>query len=276
MAAAGASPPAGVPSQLITKVVLSLTTTSAISATPAAIVEDGQLGYLSADDLHRWRQARRVFASPSTERLYLAWLADGDAVLEWPGSRTIRLRSAPDPDAAACLRTVWQHGGCRVTGATVPKGHRPARWPRELAIPSICERASVDNLVTGEGGATPPFRRRLDPAQGCAESSRFRSLPPRLCTNREGDSHMPFIKPRTNRVRIVRHICRLQEPNRNTLTQYASFIGDIPDYVLNQLIDSALGKDREVLAWRTEQGITAETSPAPAASRRVRRAWPGA
>ena len=86
---------------------------------------------------------------------------------------------------------------------------------------------------------------------------------------------MPLIKPRTNRVRSVRHICRLQEPIRNTLTQYASFIGDTPDYVLNQLIEGTLGKDREFLTWRTEQGITADTPSAPSAPRRGRRAAAG-
>jgi hypothetical protein len=63
---------------------------------------------------------------------------------------------------------------------------------------------------------------------------------------------MPLIKARANRVRIVRHICRLQEPNRDTLVLYARFIGDTPDYVLNQLLASTLGKDRDFLAWQAE------------------------
>ena len=36
---------------------------------------------------------------------------------------------------------------------------------------------------------------------------------------------MPIIKARPNRVRSVRHICRLQEPNRDALVIYARFIG---------------------------------------------------
>ena len=64
---------------------------------------------------------------------------------------------------------------------------------------------------------------------------------------------MPLIKPRTNRVKSVRHICRLQEPNRDALVLYARFIGDTPDYVLNALIDATLAKDRDFLAWRAEQ-----------------------
>lgn len=63
---------------------------------------------------------------------------------------------------------------------------------------------------------------------------------------------MPLIKPRTNRVKSVRHICRLQEPNRDALVLYARFIGDAVDYVLNQLIETTLLKDREFLTWRQE------------------------
>jgi hypothetical protein len=59
---------------------------------------------------------------------------------------------------------------------------------------------------------------------------------------------MTFIKPRTNRVKTVRHICRLQEPNRGALVLYDRFIGDTPDYVLNALIDATLAKDRDFFA----------------------------
>jgi hypothetical protein len=73
---------------------------------------------------------------------------------------------------------------------------------------------------------------------------------------------MPLIKPRTNRVRRVRHTCSLQEPTRDVLVQYARFIGDSPDYVLNALIQATLAKDRDFLAWQAEQ-----TSAPSAASR---------
>ena len=72
---------------------------------------------------------------------------------------------------------------------------------------------------------------------------------------------MPLIKPRTNRVKSVRHICRLQEPNRDSLVLYARFIGDTPDYVLNALIDATLAKDRDFVAWRAEQPSAAVTQP---------------
>ena len=61
---------------------------------------------------------------------------------------------------------------------------------------------------------------------------------------------MPIIKARPNRVRSVRHICHLQEPNREALLLYARFIGDSVDYVVNQLIATTLLKDREFVAWR--------------------------
>ena len=77
---------------------------------------------------------------------------------------------------------------------------------------------------------------------------------------------MPLIKPRTNRVKSVRHICRLQEPNRDALVLYARFIGDTADYVLNQLIDTTIAKDREFLSWRAEHPT--ETAMQPHGQRR--------
>jgi hypothetical protein len=79
---------------------------------------------------------------------------------------------------------------------------------------------------------------------------------------------MSLIKPRTVRVRTVRHITRLQEPNRDVLVQYARFIGDTADYVLNQLIDTTLAKDRDFMSWRTEQSASATSSAASEHSRR--------
>ena len=63
---------------------------------------------------------------------------------------------------------------------------------------------------------------------------------------------MPIIKARPNRVRSVRHISRLQEPNRDALVLYARFIGDTADYVMNQLIETTIAKDRDFLAWRAD------------------------
>jgi len=78
---------------------------------------------------------------------------------------------------------------------------------------------------------------------------------------------MSLIKPRANRVRVVRHICRLQEPNRDALVDYARFLDDTVDYVLNQLIDSALLKDRDFLAWRAAHAAVSPVEPAAPAAR---------
>lgn len=72
---------------------------------------------------------------------------------------------------------------------------------------------------------------------------------------------MPIVKPRTRRVKRIRHICRLLEPTRNVLMDYARFISDSPDYVLNALIDATLAKDRDFLAWRAQHGaVTPESA----------------
>jgi len=85
---------------------------------------------------------------------------------------------------------------------------------------------------------------------------------------------MPLIKARTSRVRTVRHICRLLEPNRDTLVLYARFIGDTPDYVANQLIESTLAKDREFVAWRAEQAVESRAAGSPSTPVAPRRGTP--
>jgi hypothetical protein len=70
---------------------------------------------------------------------------------------------------------------------------------------------------------------------------------------------MPLIRPRTRRIRVFRHISRLQEPNRDVLLAYAKFINESPDYVLNQLIETTLARDRDFVTWRAAQG----DAPAP-------------
>ena len=61
---------------------------------------------------------------------------------------------------------------------------------------------------------------------------------------------MPVIKARTRGKHLVRHITRLDRENYETLFAYAAFLGEPPEYVLNQLIDTVLAKDKEFLAWR--------------------------
>ena len=62
---------------------------------------------------------------------------------------------------------------------------------------------------------------------------------------------MPLIKPRTRGKQIVRYIARLDRENLEALYAYADFLGEPPDYVLNQLIDTVLAKDKDFATWRT-------------------------
>ena len=61
---------------------------------------------------------------------------------------------------------------------------------------------------------------------------------------------MALIKPRTRGKQLVRHRTRLDHETNETLYAYAHFIGESTEYVLNQVIDTVLGKDRDYLQWR--------------------------
>lgn len=61
---------------------------------------------------------------------------------------------------------------------------------------------------------------------------------------------MALIKPRSRGKRLVRHRTRLDHETNETLYAYARFIGESTEYVLNQVVDTVLGKDKEFLHWR--------------------------
>ena len=63
---------------------------------------------------------------------------------------------------------------------------------------------------------------------------------------------MPVIKARTRGKHIVRHIARLDRENLETLFAYAVFLSEPPDYVLNQVIDTLLARDKEFTSWREQ------------------------
>jgi hypothetical protein len=63
---------------------------------------------------------------------------------------------------------------------------------------------------------------------------------------------MPLIKPRTRGKQVVRRIVRLDRETNETLFAYAHFLGESTDYVLNEVIDTVLARDKEFSAWRTE------------------------
>lgn len=84
---------------------------------------------------------------------------------------------------------------------------------------------------------------------------------------------MPVIKARTRGKHIVRYITRLDRENIETLFAYAAFLSEPPEYVLNQLIDTLLAKDKEFLAWRdANPGPHTPRSPHYKARPRARRA----
>ena len=61
---------------------------------------------------------------------------------------------------------------------------------------------------------------------------------------------MPLIKARTRGKQTVRYITKLYRENNETLYAYAHFLGESPEYVLNQLIDTVLARDKEFVQWR--------------------------
>ena len=82
---------------------------------------------------------------------------------------------------------------------------------------------------------------------------------------------MALIKPRTRGKQLVRHRTRLDQETNETLYAYATFIGESTEYVLNQVIDNVLGKDKEYLQWRAmhpESYISRGQTPIDAGSNR--------
>jgi hypothetical protein len=78
---------------------------------------------------------------------------------------------------------------------------------------------------------------------------------------------MPLIKPRTRGKQILRLMARLDRENTETLHAYAAFLGESTDYVLNQVIDTVLAKDKEFVKWRADHAH----SHVPSTASRVRR-----
>ena len=61
---------------------------------------------------------------------------------------------------------------------------------------------------------------------------------------------MPLIKPRTRGKHLVKHRTRLDQENNETLYAYAQFLGESTEYVLNQVIDTVLARDKDFVKWR--------------------------
>ena len=82
---------------------------------------------------------------------------------------------------------------------------------------------------------------------------------------------MSLIKPRTRGKQLVKHRTRLDRENNETLYAYAHFLGESTEYVLNQVIDTVLGKDKDFQGWRAEHGESFVPRPG-SKSHRSRRA----
>ena len=81
---------------------------------------------------------------------------------------------------------------------------------------------------------------------------------------------MPLIKARTRGKQLVRHITRFDRETNETLYAYAHFLGEPTEYVLNQLVDTVLAKDREFVTWRAEhpESYITRASHRPRSARR--------
>jgi len=79
---------------------------------------------------------------------------------------------------------------------------------------------------------------------------------------------MSLIKPRTRGKQMVQHRTRFDHENNETLFAYAAFIGEDRQYVLNELIDTVLAKDKEFAAWRRDHA--GSFTPRPALRKRER------
>ena len=73
---------------------------------------------------------------------------------------------------------------------------------------------------------------------------------------------MPLIKPRTRGKQFVRHIARLDRENLEALYAYARIPRRVaPDYVLNEIVDTVLAKDKDFATWRAEHPQSFRAAP---------------
>jgi hypothetical protein len=81
---------------------------------------------------------------------------------------------------------------------------------------------------------------------------------------------MSVIKPRTRGRQMLQLRSRLDAENMETLHAYACFLGESVEYVLNEVVDSVLGRDKEYLTWRAEhpESCSPKGVPEKAASTR--------
>ena len=87
---------------------------------------------------------------------------------------------------------------------------------------------------------------------------------------------MTVIKPRTRGKQLVLYRTRLDRENHETLYAYAAFIGEDAEYVINQLIDTVLRKDKDFATWRAQHVDSFVPRPSRRAMKRRARGQSGA
>ena len=73
---------------------------------------------------------------------------------------------------------------------------------------------------------------------------------------------MSIIKHRTRGKRLAKHRTRLDYENNETLYAYAQFLGESTEYVLNELVDTVLAKDKDFVRWRADHPQSCVPRPA--------------
>lgn len=63
---------------------------------------------------------------------------------------------------------------------------------------------------------------------------------------------MPFIRPRVRGKYLHKVLAQLDDQNYETLYAYATFIDESTDYVMNELIDAVLARNKRFRLWRQE------------------------
>jgi hypothetical protein len=80
---------------------------------------------------------------------------------------------------------------------------------------------------------------------------------------------MPLIKARTRGKEFLRLVTCLERETNETLYAYAEFLGEPVEYVVNELIDTVLAKDKDFVAWRAKHPQSfASRGPAPKGPKR--------
>ena len=75
---------------------------------------------------------------------------------------------------------------------------------------------------------------------------------------------MSLIKPRTRGKQMVRLVTRLDRENHDTLHAYAQFLSEPTEYVLNEMIDTVLAKDKDFVKWRADHPDSGAPRPSVA------------